>query len=412
MTDAAQVTNAQEADSRFLDAVRPEAANAPASGIVEVFNYGHGRQGLMPLWVGEGDLPTSANISEAAQRSLAAGETFYVAQRGHPEFRAAVARMMARVYGTPFAAGGGAFGPERFFATVGGMHALQLAMRIVAGGGDQAIVLTPAWPNFSGALTISGARTIEVPLEFGRRETGWRWGLDFGRLRDAVTDRTRAIVVNTPANPTGWTATLDELRAILTLARERGLWIVADEIYGRFYYAGARAPSFHDVMDESDRVLFVNTMSKNWAMTGWRSGWLEAPPALGQTIENMIQYSTSGVPLFVQRAAIEALDNGEEFVALQRSRADAGRAALIDTLGPIERLRFAAPEGSFYFFLSVVGEADTRAVAFRLVDEAGVGLAPGKAFGQGGEAFLRLCFARDPTDIAEAARRIAAWVKR
>ena len=206
--------------------------------------------------------------------------------------------------------------------------------------------------------------------------------------------------------------TLDELRAILMLARERGLWIVADEIYGRFYYAGARAPSFHDVMDETDRVLFVNTMSKNWAMTGWRSGWLEAPPALGQAIENMIQYSTSGVPLFVQRAAIEALDNGEEFVALQRSRAEAGRAALIDTLGPIERLRFAAPEGSFYFFLSVVGEADTRAVAFRLVDEAGVGLAPGKAFGQGGEAFLRLCFARDPTDIAEAARRIAAWVKR
>ena len=397
---------------RFLDAARPEAVAAPASGIVEVFNYGMGRQGLMPLWVGEGDLPTAENITQAAHRSLAAGETFYVAQRGHPDFREAVARMMTRVYGTPFADGEGVFAPERFFATIGGMHALQLAIRIAAGADDEAIVLTPAWPNFSGALTISGAKTVEVPLAFARKPQGWRWRLDFDRLKDAVTARTRAIVVNTPSNPTGWTATLEELRAILSLARAHGLWIVADEIYGRFYYAGDRAPSFHDVMAEDDRILFANTLSKNWAMTGWRSGWLEAPPALGQTIENMIQYSTSGVPLFVQRGAIEAFDNGEDFVALQRARAEAGRAALCDTLGGLDRLRFAAPEGSFYMFLSVVGEDDTRKLAFRLVDEAGVGLAPGKAFGAGGEAFLRLCFARDPNDIAEAARRIAAWVQR
>lgn len=256
--------------------------------------------------------------------------------------------MMARVYGTPFADGAGSFGPERFFATVGGMHALQLAMRIVAGVGDEAIVLTPAWPNFSGALTISGARTIEVPLAFDRREAGWRWGLDFGRLRDAVTDRTRAIVVNTPANPTGWTATLDELRAILTLARERGLWIVADEIYGRFYYAGARAPSFHDVMDESDRILFVNTMSKNWAMTGWRSGWLEAPPALGQTIEEHDPVLDLG------RAALRAARRNRgagQWRGFRRAAAVAREPAaprLIETLGPInERLRFAAPEGKF-----------------------------------------------------------------
>lgn len=398
--------------ARFLGAARPEATEAPASGIVEVFNYGQGRQGLMPLWVGEGDLPTAQNITQACVASLAAGETFYTAQRGHPDFRAAVARMMARVYGTPFANDGGAFEADRFFATIGGMHALQLATRIVAGAGDEAIVLTPAWPNFGGALTISGARTVEVPLEFATVGQGFRWRLDFGRLKSAVTDKTRAIFVNTPSNPSGWTATPDELRAILSLAREKGLWIVADEIYGRFYYAGERAPSFHDVMAEDDRILFVNTMSKNWAMTGWRAGWLEAPPALGQTIENMIQYSTSGVPLFVQRGAIEALDNGEDFVALQRARAETGRAALCETLGGLERLRFAAPEGSFYMFLSVVGETDTRKLAFRLVDEAGVGLAPGNAFGTGGEAFLRLCFARDPADIAEAARRIAAWVKR
>lgn len=398
-------------NGRFLSSARREATSAPESGIVEVFNYGRGRQGLMPLWVGEGDLPTADYIVAATMRSLEAGETFYTAQRGHPDFRAAVARMMARVYGTPFA-DGGAFEPERFFATVGGMHALQLAIRIAAGDGDEAIVLTPAWPNFEGALTVAGARPVAVPLRFAQESGAWRWSLDFDRLRDAISPRTRAIMVNTPGNPTGWTATLDELRAILELARAHDLWIVADEIYGRFFYAGDRAPSFHDVIDEADRVLFVNTMSKNWAMTGWRAGWLEAPPALGQTIENLIQYSTSGAPLFVQRGAIAALDEGEPFVAMQRTRAEAGRAALCEILGRSPRLRFAAPEGSFYFFLSIVGEEDTRKLAFRLVDEAGVGLAPGAAFGLGGAPFLRLCFARDPADIAEAARRIAAWADR
>jgi aspartate/methionine/tyrosine aminotransferase len=402
----------QQDGARFLSHARPEALAAPESGIVEVFNYGRNRQGLMPLWVGEGDLPTAEAITAAAKRSLDDGETFYTAQRGHPDFRSAVARMMTRVYETPFADGDAPFEPERFFATAGGMHALQLAARIAAGAGDEAIVLTPAWPNFAGALGVSGARPVEVPLEFARLGDAWRWRLDLDRLKDAVTPATRAIVVNTPGNPTGWTATHDELRAILDLARENGLWIIADEIYGRFYYAGERAPSFHDVMRHDDLVLFANTFSKNWAMTGWRIGWLEAPPALGQTIENLIQYSTSGVPLFNQRAAIEALDHGEPFIGLQRERAAASRAALCDAFANVDRLRFAAPEGSFYFFLSIDGEQDTRKLAFRLVDEAGVGLAPGTAFGRGGAPFLRLCFARSPEDIAEAARRIAKWAAR
>ncbi len=199
------------------------------------------------------------------------------------------------------------------------------------------------------------------------------------------------------------------MQAILDLARRHGLWIVADEIYGRFYYAGERAPSFHDIMAPDDLILFANTMSKNWAMTGWRIGWLEAPPALGQQIENLIQYSTSGVPQFVQRGAIAALDDGETFVAFQRKRAADSRAILCKILGASSRVRFAPPEGSFYLFLSIDGETDTRKLAFRLVDEAGVGLAPGSTFGDGGAHFLRLCFARAPEDIGEAARRIAAW---
>lgn len=403
------MTSADAIAARFLAAARPEALAAPESGIVEVFNYGRGRQGLMPLWVGEGDLPTSDFIAKAAVDALHGGETFYTAQRGHPDYRAALARMMTRVYGSPFAGSEAAFEPDRFYATVGGMHALQLAIRIAAGAGDEAIVLTPAWPNFSGALLAAGARPVQVPLDFHAQDGGFRWRLDLQRLSDAITPATRAIVVNTPGNPTGWTARREELQAILDLARRHGLWIVADEIYGRFYYAGERAPSFHDIMAPDDLILFANTMSKNWAMTGWRIGWLEAPPALGQQIENLIQYSTSGVPQFVQRGAIAALDDGETFVAFQRKRAADSRAILCKILGASSRVRFAPPEGSFYLFLSIDGETDTRKLAFRLVDEAGVGLAPGSTFGDGGAHFLRLCFARAPEDIGEAARRIAAW---
>jgi aspartate/methionine/tyrosine aminotransferase len=378
--------------------IRPEAADAPESGIVEVANYGRGRDGLIPLWVGEGDLPTPSFICDAAARSLAAGETFYTWQRGVPDLRAAIAAYLSRLYG-------GAFDPERFFVTVGGMHALQIAVRIVAGAGDEVLIPTPAWPNFDGAVTVAGARPVSVPMDFGQGG----WSLDLDRLAAAVTPRTRAIAVNSPANPTGWTASRETLSAILDLARGHGLWIVADEIYGRFVFdedlaVNGRAPSFHDLMDPQDRILFVNTFSKNWAMTGWRLGWLEAPPALGPVIENLIQYSTSGVPVFQQRAGIAALEQGEDFVAQQIARARAGRDVCAGLAGG--GVSLPPPAGAFYAFLKVRGAGDSRALAMRLVDEANVGLAPGSAFGPGGEGGLRLCFARKADDLVEAVRRM------
>ncbi|HXE25360.1 MAG TPA: aminotransferase class I/II-fold pyridoxal phosphate-dependent enzyme, partial [Roseiarcus sp.] len=236
------------------------------SGIVEVFDYGRDRQGLIPLWVGEGDLPTPPFISEAAKASLDRGETFYTAQAGVPELRAAIAAYMTRVYGA--APGGGAFSPEDFFVTIGGMHAIEIATRLIVGPGEEALVPTPAWPNFVGALEISGARAVSVRLD-----KGTRWSLDPAKLERAVTPLTRLIFLNTPANPTGFIATREEIAETLAIARRHGLWIIADEIYGRITYDGVRAPSFHDVMAPDDKILFVQTLSKNWAMTGFRIGW-------------------------------------------------------------------------------------------------------------------------------------------
>jgi aspartate/methionine/tyrosine aminotransferase len=238
------------------------------------------------------------------------------------------------------------------------------------------------------------------------------WVLDLEQLAAAVTQRTRAIIVNSPANPTGWTATREELSFILDLSRKHGLWIIADEIYGRFVFGGAPgrpalALSFHDIMEPEDRILFVQTFSKNWAMTGWRLGWLEASPALGQVIENLIQYQISGTPVFVQRGGVAALDDGEAFVAHQIERARKGRD-IVNRLTETGLVDLPPPSGAFYAFLRVKGAADSREIATRLIDNANVGLAPGTAFGESGEGYLRLCYARNPQILEEAVARISA----
>ncbi|WP_284178154.1 pyridoxal phosphate-dependent aminotransferase [Rhabdaerophilum sp. SD176] len=381
--------------------IRANAAQAPSSGIVEVFDYGRGRPGLIPLWVGEGDMPTPASITAAASASLAAGETFYTYQAGLPSLRETIATYLGGMYGTPVSA-------DRIYVTSGGMHALQIAVTMVAGAGDEVIVPTPAWPNFIGALTVSGATPREVPMRFGT--TGWQ--LDLEALAAAVGPKTRAMVINSPANPTGWTASAEEIRFLMDLARRHGFWIIADEIYGRFYFDGPRAPSFRDVMREDDRLLFVQTMSKNWAMTGWRLGWIESPAVLGPTIVNLIQYSSSGAPVFIQRAAETAIREGEALIAGQVERARRNRQILLEAFSRQNRFRMAPPAGAFYLFFGIEGVGDTRQLAFRLIDEANVGLAPGTAFGAGGEGFLRLCYLRKSEDIAMAADRLVEAVAR
>jgi len=385
--------------------LREEALQAPTSGIVDVFSYGRSKPGIIPLWVGEGDLSTPSFICDAAARSLQDGETFYTYQRGIPDLRQAIARYHETVYRK-------AFDPERFFVTSGGMPAMQIAFRMVCGTGDEVLIPTPAWPNFVGAITIAGARPVAVPMNID--EKGWH--LDVERLEKAITPRTRVVVLNSPSNPTGWTASHDDLRAVLAMARKHGLWIVADEIYGRFIHDPAlttdgRAPSFRDVMAPEDRILFVQTFSKNWAMTGWRLGWLEAPPELGQVIENLVQYQTSGTPTFIQRAGVAAIEQGEEFLASQIAKAKLGRE-IVKRLAETGLVELPPPSGAFYAFLKIKGAKSSKDVAFRLIDEANVGLAPGNAFGEAGEGYLRLCYLRKAEDLEEAVKRIAAALPR
>jgi aspartate/methionine/tyrosine aminotransferase len=385
----------------LFDHLREEARAAPESGIVAVANYGWGRPGLIPLWAGEGDLPTPSFITDAAAQALANGETFYTRQRGIPELREALAAYHLRVFGKQHA-------PDEFFVTGGGMQAIQLAIDATAGKGDEVIYLSPAWPNIAGATGIAGATPVPVPLEAG--DNGWFCDVD--AIEAAVTGHTRTIFLNSPSNPTGWTADIDTLREILELARRRGLWIIADETYSRFYYGGKRAPSLLDIMDAEDRILFVNTFSKNWAMTGWRIGWVQAHPSLGQVFENLIQYSTSGVAQFMQRGAVAALsDEGEAFLQSQVERARKARDIVCSALADTGRARIMPPQGAFYLFFSVDGVKDSFSAAFEIIDKANVGLAPGTAFGKGGEEWFRLCFHRRLDHVEQAAERLADWIR-
>ncbi len=385
-----------------LETLSPRALAAPESGIVEVVNYARGRDGLIPLWVGEGDSVTPEFINRAAKTSLDKGETFYTWQRGIPALRQALADYYTRHFGTDLPM-------ENFYAVGSGMQAIQLGLQAVTSPGDEVVYLSPSWPNFAAAAEIAGAHAIPAELTY---QAG-RWQLDLDRVKAAITPKTRLLFVNTPSNPTGWTATREDLAALLGLARERGLWIMADEIYARYYYGKAlRAPSFLDVMASEDRILFVNSFSKNWSMTGWRIGWIVAPAEIGQVIENLVQYSTSGVAQFIQQGAVAALDEGDGFVAENIEKARRSRDILCEALTATNRVETLKPEGALYSFLRIDGLADTRRAAIDIVDKTGVGLAPGTAFGPGGASFMRACFLRDPAIITTAADRLQDYIRK
>ncbi|MHA1546038.1 MAG: pyridoxal phosphate-dependent aminotransferase [Alphaproteobacteria bacterium] len=382
-----------------LAALSSEARAIPDSGIVEIFRAGLGREGLIPLWVGEGDLPTPDFISNAAIEALRNGETFYTYQRGIPELREALVRYHRALVDFPF-------DTEMFTVTGSGMAAVQMAVRCIASKGDEVVLPSPAWPNQPAAVASHGAVPVTVPMQFD----GTNWDLDLNRLFDAVTPRTRALIITSPCNPTGWVMPQAQMDQVMAFARQRGIWVVCDEVYTRYYFGPGTISSFWNSVEADDLFIATNTFSKNWAMTGWRMGWIIAPPALGQTMENLVQYNTSGVPQFFQRAGVVALDQGEEFLAEQVARAAQGRDIVCGAFERSNRARCAWPDGGFYAFFTVDGIKDPATMAFKLVEEANVGVAPGSAFGHDGTAFARICFQRSPDQLHQAMDRLLTWL--
>ena len=390
-----------------------------ASQIREVANAGMGDADILPFWFGEPDEITPAFIREAATASLARGETFYSENFGIPALRDAIARYVARLHG--------AIGADRIAVTASGMSALMLAVEALVAPGDRVVVVTPMWPNLVEIPKILAADVVCVPLDFHggtsdslrasrsgairpRDGPSYSWSLDVGRLLAALTPDTRLLLLNSPNNPTGWTIGRDAQAAILAHCRRQGTWIVADDVYERLVFDGSGcAPSFLALADADDRVVGTNSFSKSWCMTGFRLGWIVAPPSLMPDLGKLIEYNTSCSPVFVQRAGVAAVTDGEAWVARTRARLEAARDLLVTELARLPGIEVAPPPGAMYVFFRVAGLTDSLAYCKALVRDARLGLAPGSAFGPEGEGFIRWCFAADTARIADGVARFARF---
>jgi aspartate/methionine/tyrosine aminotransferase len=381
--------------------MRPAIAGLPGSKIREVANAGIGRDDVLAFWFGESDEPTPGFVREAAIASLQRGETFYAHNLGLPELRAALATYMTGLH-LPVS-------QERIAVTSSGVSALMIAMQALAGAGDEVVAVVPVWPNLTAQPAILGASVTRVAL----KPRQGAWTLDLDALLDAVTPRSKVLLVNAPNNPTGWTLTRNEQRAILDQCRRTGTWIVADEVYERLYFEpGAAAPSFLDIAHPDDRLVVAHSFSKSFLMTGWRLGWLVVPESLTASVGKLIEFNTSCAPVFVQQGGLAALARADDFVPLLAQRMKACRDTLVPQLQALPRLQLANPRGGMYAFFRIEGHDDSLALAKRLVAEAGLGLAPGAAFGDEAEGWLRWCFAsRDPARLTLGVERLARAIE-
>jgi aspartate/methionine/tyrosine aminotransferase len=378
------------------------------SRIREVANAGLGRDDVLKFWFGESDEVTPEVVRQAAVQSLQAGETFYAHNLGLPELRQAIATYTDRLH----PGRGVAHWFDRVAVTSGGVNGLMVAAQALVDAGDEVVVVAPVWPNLVAQPQIMGGRIVQVPLQ--ARDGGWQ--LDLTALFAAITPATRLLVVNAPNNPTGWTLGADEQRAILAHCRRTGTWILADEVYERLYYGddtpNGAAPSFLEVAEPDDRLIVAHSFSKSFLMTGWRLGWLVLPPALTEPVGRLIEFNTSCAPVFVQRGAIAALDHGEAITPALVARLRAGRDTLVPLLQALPGVELALPRGGMYAFFRLQGHTDCMDTARRLVTEAGLGLAPGCAFGPAAQGWLRWCFAsRELQRLEQGVDRLRGWLR-
>lgn len=374
-----------------------------ASKIRELVNEGIGNPDVLSFWVGEPDEATPEFIRRAGSQAIAAGDTFYTHNLGIPALREELAGYITRLHRPT--------GADNIAVTSAGVNALMLVSQLLLDPGDRVVEVTPLWPNLVEIPKILSANVRCITLRFSR--DGWK--LDLDELLDALTPGTKALYINSPNNPTGWTLTRAEQQAILERCRRHGIWIFADDAYERLYFGRQQderhagtpaAPSFLDIADVGDRVVSTNTFSKSWLMTGWRLGWMVVPETLTADLGKLIEYNTSCAPGFVQQAGIVAIRDGEPVIARSVGRFRAARDFLVGELNSIPGVQSALPDGAMYAFLRIEGVTDSLDFCKRLVRQVGLGLAPGSAFGPEGEGYVRWCFASSQERLADGVARL------
>jgi len=370
------------------------------SRIIAVARAAAARPDVDFLCFGESDQPFPQAAAAAVHAALDRGDALYPDVRGVPALRQALADYLTALHAEPV-------DESRIQVTGSGMTAVNVALSATVRAGDRVVLHTPAWPNPANAARLRGADLDVLPLD-PLPDGGFR--LDMDRLAAKLAGA-RAFVLNSPNNPTGWTATLDELTTILALCRQLGVWLISDEVYSRLVYDNSdAAPSVLDVAGPEDRVIVCNSFSKAWAMTGWRLGWMVVPEGARDAIAEVVEVTQSGSPPFSQAGALAALaDTG--FVGRFREHCREGRQLAVDGLAGLNGVRIAPPDGAFYAFIGVDGLTDSLDLSLRLVHDHGVAVAPGSAFGEGGVGYLRLCFAQARPRMERAMQRVRAGLQ-
>jgi hypothetical protein len=377
----------------------------PHSRIRELAEIAMGMDGVLRLYFGESNLPTPDYIKRAAVDAMENGYTFYTENAGLPSLRRAIAENYRRLHGVELDPAG------EIVVTASGVQALNVAIRCVLDPGDEAVVLTPAWPNGSSSVAMANAvaRQVAHPL------CGDRYVCDFDALEAAVTPRTRLLLYTSPSNPLGWVATGEEQRKLLEFARRHGLWLLADEVYDRLYYAAAEpgdpAPSILRMATRDDAVMVVHSFSKSYCMTGWRLGWLVARRDLAGKATQLNEFIISHAPSFAQKAGETALAEGEPELRRMVGRLRENRDICLQALAGIAGVTLPKPDGAFYVFPRIDGLQDSFAFCKRLLEETRVGLAPGVAFGAGGEGSIRICYAAERAILEPAMERLTRFLR-
>lgn len=372
------------------------AASVPRSRIRELSDLAASVENPLRLYFGESNVPTPGFIKEAAKRAIDDGYTYYTHNAGYLDLRQAIAEQARRLHGFDYDPHG------EVVVTAGGVEAMFLALYATLEPGSKAIIVSPCWPNVASIVRMVGATPVEVPL----KDAGGRFELDREALAAALDPSVRVLFVNSPSNPTGWIMSDDEEAFLTRVAEERGLCLVLDQVYERIVFDGPVAPVRH-MGRLRDRLVLLNSVSKAYSMTGWRLGYALGPERIVEQMAKLQEFVVSHAPAPSQRAALAAITEGEGFVREMQGRYRALRDLACERLSRCPRVELVRPQGAFYVFPRVEGLSDSFGFCRRLLMEKGVGLAPGCAFGAGGEGHVRLCFAVEEEILAPALDRLA-----
>lgn len=380
------------------------------SRIRELANVAFTMEGVYRLQFGESTLPTPQYIKDAATRALNEGHTFYSENAGLPSLREAIAQKYAELHRVELDPA------SEIMITASGVQALNVGIRCTIDPGDEALILSPNWPNATEIVRMFGATPHEIPLVTTTDATGTeRLTVDFDALEAAVTERTRLLVYTSPSNPLGWVATVQEQQALLDFCRRHRLWLLADEVYERLYYGSDfedAAPSILRLCTRDDAVLVAQSFSKSYCMTGWRLGWIVGRADLVGKASQLNEFIVSHAATFVQRAGEVALRDGEDDLQRMVAQFQQQMHFCFDALSSVDRISLPQPEGAFYLFPRIEGLDDSFDFALRLLKETRVAVAPGVAFGNGGEGSIRICCAPDLSVLEPAMERICRFVER